>query len=394
MTRRATTCALSTLLLLAFAAVPAFGQTAPGDLIITEYMADPSDVGDSDGEYFEIYNDTGSDIDLSNFTFAETDGSGTESFSVNNPITDLIVESGTFYVLCKNGDDSANGGVTCDDDYPNRFSLNQGTQTVTVTDDRNSVMVFKLEYDDGDNFGDGISHELMDFQNGRDGTANGPTVGSDYQAASQNIDGTGSDQGSPGSQGTTIPVEFAGAPTARVNGNAVTLFWRTLTETNNAGFHVQHRRLPDGDSQPEGSDWTTAEKRVEGAGTTQTEQRYDYTVTGLRPGRYVFRVRQVDTDDDESFSQRVRATVQASSFALQAPRRNPFRGQTTLHYRAPQDLDVEATLYNSLGQQVRRLDAASGRIAVEAGALSSGLYFVRITTEKGRTDTRSVTLVR
>ena len=287
--------------------------------------------------------------------------------------------------------------MTCDDDYPNRFTLNQGIQTVTVTDNRNEVAVFTLEYDDGNSFGAGVSHELKDFQDGRDGIADGPAVGSDYQGATQNIDGTGSDRGSPGLQGTTIPVEFAGAPTARVNGDAVTLFWRTLTETNNAGFHVQHRRRlpPDGDSRPEGSEWTTAEKRVEGAGTTQTEQRYDYTVAGLRPGRYVFRVRQVDTDGDKSYSQTVDATVQADGgFALRAPTRNPFRGETTLTYRAPQGAEVEATLHNSLGQQVQRLHASGGRVEVEARSLSSGLYFVRLTTEEGRTRTQSITLVR
>jgi hypothetical protein len=65
-----------------------------------------------------------------------------------------------------------------------------------------------------------------------------------------------------------------------------------------------------------------------------------------------------------------------------------------LSCNAPKDTHVEAALYNNLGQQVRPLKPASGRTEVEAGALASGLYFVRLTTEGGRVETQPVTLVR
>ena len=40
-----------------------WGQSA-GDVIITEFMANPDCSLDADGEYFEIYNTTGSDINI------------------------------------------------------------------------------------------------------------------------------------------------------------------------------------------------------------------------------------------------------------------------------------------------------------------------------------------
>ncbi|PSQ78821.1 MAG: hypothetical protein BRD37_02060 [Bacteroidetes bacterium QH_8_67_23] len=83
-------------------------------------------------------------------------------------------------------------------------------------------------------------------------------------------------------------------------------------------------------------------------------------------------------------------------FALKAPAPNPLRaGQTAqLTFHAPEGAEVEAALYNSLGQQVRTLDASGGsRLLVEAEGLSSGLYFVRLTAGE-HTATQPLTLVR
>ena len=188
-----------------------------------------------------------------------------------------------------------------------------------------------------------------------------------------------------------LPVEFAAAPTAAVEDESVTLSWKTLSETNNEGFRVQHRRA-EGASSP---GWTTASEQVDGAGTTTAANTYAYTVSGLAPGRYVFRVKQIDADGGASFSETVEAQVGAGDFALSTPTKNPFRGQTTLSYRTSGSAEVEAVLYNSLGQQVRELNATGGRITVEAAGLSSGLYFVRLATKGGeRADTQAITLVR
>ena len=397
--RKGTTASLLTTLLLFFAASPAVGQDAPGDLIITEFIANPEDVSDGDGEYFEVYNDTGSDINLNGYTVSDN---GSNSFTVND---DVIVSPGDFAVLCENADATANGGVACDYDYPNSFSIANGDDEIILTDQ--GVAVFSLTFTDGDAFnfdnngsgttgGDtGVAAEIIDFQAGRDGVGTGPAgsnMGNEYQAAAMNIngqdeDGNGAlDRGSPGTQGGTLPVEFAGAPQATVNGQDVTLRWTTLTEENNLGFYVQHQRTDQ-------SAWTTTPERVDGAGNSASEQHYDYTVADLAPGTYTFRVKQEDTDGDESFSQGVEATVRAGGFALQAPSQNPFQGRTVLRYSAPPELTVNAALYNSLGQQVRTLSTSASRIEVRAEGLASGLYFVRLKAGD-RVDTQSITLVR
>ena len=45
-----------------------------GDVIVTEIMKNPSAVNDSEGEYFEVYNTTGADIDMQGWDITDADG--------------------------------------------------------------------------------------------------------------------------------------------------------------------------------------------------------------------------------------------------------------------------------------------------------------------------------
>jgi PKD repeat protein len=199
-------------------------------------------------------------------------------------------------------------------------------------------------------------------------------------------------------EGQNLPVEFAGAPSPTVDGRRVVLTWRTLAETNNAGFRVQHK----GEAASGG--WTSASglvpTKAEG-GTTDREIRYRHELTGLAPGRYRFRIQQHDRDGDRSAGPATKRIEVAGGeeFALKAAYPNPLRGAgdgaATLEARGVSDAeDVRATLYNSLGQQVRALTVAEdGAIKVEPQGLSSGVYFVRLTAGD-RTASQSITLVR
>jgi hypothetical protein len=230
--------------------------------------------------------------------------------------------------------------------------------------------------------------DSVTFKQVQQGTEDDEYVGF---SSKENADGNSPQLIITGSE--AIPVEFAGAPTPSVDGGDVTLAWRTLTETNNAGFFVQHKR-------EEASGWTTASDRVptkaEG-GTASGEIGYRHEVTGLAPGRYRFRVQQVDIDGDRSASAATKLIEvgAGAGFALDAPAPNPLRsGQTArLSFSAPGAEDVSAALYNSLGQEVRTLDATGGAVEVEPHGLSSGVYFVRLEAGE-RTATEQITLVR
>ena len=353
--------------------------------------------GSDTGEFVEIVLEAPGTYDLSNFTVVRYNGSNGELYgteTVNNLSAGNSPDGFTTYTwepsslqngpdgvaLCYQGNPVFSGGTQQFLSYEGNFTAADGcasgaTSTdIGVSEPSSSPIGESLQLA-GDGSGENTTYDDYTWAQPSSKTSGALN---DNQEISQ-----------------TIPVEFAGAPNATVEGSgAVTLRWTTLTETNNAGFYVEHRRA--GASGQ--SSWTTAnpDARIDGAGASTSEQRYAYTVRGLAPGAQVFRVRQVDTDGDATFSPVVEVEVGSGGFVLDAPAPNPLRaGQTAqLTFHALEGAEVEAALYNSLGQQVRTLDASGGpRLLVEAEGLSSGLYFVRLTAGE-RTATQPLTLVR
>ena len=89
-----------------------------GDLVITEVMADPLSVNNSDGEWFEIYNATADDVDLDGLVVNSTISSNT-SFTVSGTVS---LASGGYVVLGNNANSATNGGVSVDYEYGASFS--------------------------------------------------------------------------------------------------------------------------------------------------------------------------------------------------------------------------------------------------------------------------------
>src|SRR5690606_28712319 len=91
---------------------------------------------------------------------------------------------------------------------------------------------------------------------------------------------------------STLPGELVSF-TATLDGPDGVLAWQTASETNNAGFEVEHTAVETrrGASLP----WQRL-AFVAGRGTTAEPQSYTYRAAGLEPGRHVFRLRQVDYD--------------------------------------------------------------------------------------------------
>ena len=87
----------------------------PGDLIITEIMPNPDAVTDANGEYFEIYNNSGVELDLQGLEIYD-DGGDTESI-----ITSTTVDADSYADICVNSDSITNGGFDCD--YAGGFNL-------------------------------------------------------------------------------------------------------------------------------------------------------------------------------------------------------------------------------------------------------------------------------
>ncbi|MFB6273215.1 MAG: T9SS type A sorting domain-containing protein, partial [Salinibacter sp.] len=191
-------------------------------------------------------------------------------------------------------------------------------------------------------------------------------------------------------QPSRIPVELTDFG-ATVSGETAQLTWTTASETNNAGFHVEHRG-------PE-SDGFASMGFVEGHGTTDRPQQYRFRTEPLDPGRHVFRLRQVDVDGTASRSDTVAVQVRLGTSASIEVAPNPVRTRTTVSLRVRTEQEVNVALYDVLGRRVRTLYDASltpGRrhtLRINVGDLSSGLYLLRADGEQFQR-TRRVTVVR
>ncbi|MEC8278777.1 MAG: lamin tail domain-containing protein, partial [Myxococcota bacterium] len=104
-----------------------------GDLILTEFLADPVAVSDGDGEWIEFQVNptlTGS-LDLQGLSVSDL---GTNSFVISDS---LIVYPGEYVLLTKNGDSASNGGITGHYEYGSAMSLSQSGDSVVLS---NSIL--------------------------------------------------------------------------------------------------------------------------------------------------------------------------------------------------------------------------------------------------------------
>jgi len=129
------------------------GITCPsaGDLIISEIMQNPSAVGDNLGEWFEVYNTSGSDIDLEGWTISDL---GSESHTIANGAP-LIVAANSYLVFGINDDSATNGGVTVNYQYSS-YNLSNSDDEIVLTCDPlgASIGIDTVAYDGGPNFPD------------------------------------------------------------------------------------------------------------------------------------------------------------------------------------------------------------------------------------------------
>jgi hypothetical protein len=185
------------------AAILTAATLTPNSLVITEYLANPIGVSDSEGEYFEIFNTTNSDIDLSDLTIRDD---GSNSFTVSG----LVIAAGSFSVF--SNFDGVSLGFSPDYIYSGSMSLTNSDDEIGLfrPDD---TLINKVSYSDGDFFGEGISHELNQLSLDTPSLLFGPQLGSDYIAAVSGL--SLGNFGSPGhAGGTSIKLATVPVPAA------------------------------------------------------------------------------------------------------------------------------------------------------------------------------------
>jgi len=189
-----------------------------------------------------------------------------------------------------------------------------------------------------------------------------------------------------------LPVELARLD-ARVDAGAVTLTWKTASETGNVGFEVQRQSV-------DGSSWSNL-GFVEGGGTTSKPQTYRFEDASLpfSADSLQYRLKQVDTDGTTHLSDAVtiaRRTVGEADLRSVYP--NPTTRRATVEVAVPTEAgEARLELFDLLGRTVRTIATGmeSGRTTqtLEVSDLSPGVYFLRLRAA-GTTTTQKLTVVR
>ncbi len=161
-----------------------------GVLVINEIFQNPLLSGDTPGEWFEIKNVSGIDLDLAGWTISDADFDAHVMDPANGT---TVIPAGGLLVLGQSTDTVANGGAAVDYAYGTAdFFLANGADEVQLLSP-DGVMVDDVEYDDGATFPDpnGFSMELdpgsQDAASNDDGTNWCET-----SAASYGVGGSGS----------------------------------------------------------------------------------------------------------------------------------------------------------------------------------------------------------
>lgn len=175
---------------------------------------------------------------------------------------------------------------------------------------------------------------------------------------------------------SNLPVELSTFTAEREADDTVRLYWTTLSEDQNAGFAVE--------SSWNGEAFTEMDFVV-GAGSTDKAQYYSYVAGNLRPGRYQFRLKQVDIDGAFEYSQVLDVRLDLPrAFELEPAYPNPFNPSTQVRFTVAERELVRLALYDASGRQLRVVyegtpaAGATQTIRIDADGLASGIYLVRL----------------
>ncbi|MBS1513894.1 MAG: T9SS type A sorting domain-containing protein [Bacteroidetes bacterium] len=173
-----------------------------------------------------------------------------------------------------------------------------------------------------------------------------------------------------------LPVELTNF-SAIVNNRDVNLSWKTSSEQNNSGFDIE-RRTQEGEWNKIGY--------VQGRGSSNTENSYNYADKNLNKGTYSYRLKQIDFNGSFKYynlNTNVSVGVPAK-FELSQNYPNPFNPSTKINFSLPKDAKVTLTIFDISGREVARLLNGEFRQAdyytvnFNGSALASGVYFYKI----------------
>ena len=173
-----------------------------------------------------------------------------------------------------------------------------------------------------------------------------------------------------------IPVELSSFEASFDEYQNIKLNWTTSSEINNKGFEIQRE-------YSNSNTWKDLDF-ISGNGTTTKKNSYTYIDAILPPGKYLYRLKQIDFNGSFEYSNIVEIEVIApDQYELKQNFPNPFNPSTKISFQIPGQYFVSLKIYNMLGEEVATLvnekkSAGKYNVDFNASALPSGVYFYQL----------------
>lgn len=352
----------------------AFGQNSIADHVVISEIQIAGDA-DSDDEFVELYNPTGSTIDLTDWRLTRKTSSGTES----NLLTTFPPSSIAAHSFILIASPEYDGSTSADLTYSTSGHL-ASNNTVVIYSDAGVTVVDKVGLGTAtDAEGSTIENPEDDGSVERKASAFstaatlGPGGVEENAGNGQDTDDNSADfvqqttsnpqnSSSPPENDIAIPVELTSFA-ASVMDNGVMLSWATATETENLGFHIFRSVGED----KEFAQITT--ELIAGAGSSAEAHEYAFVDEKVEGGNtYYYKLADVDFNGRMQFHGPVSVTIggMPEEYALMQNYPNPFNPNTTISFSLPEAGEVRLAVFNMLGQKIRTL--VSGNL--EAGGHS------------------------
>ncbi|MDP4196967.1 MAG: T9SS type A sorting domain-containing protein [Bacteroidota bacterium] len=160
-----------------------------------------------------------------------------------------------------------------------------------------------------------------------------------------------------------------------LNANKVNLAWQVRSGSEGSSYFLER-------ADYWLKNWTTIANMDD---LSKHSMGSGYLFTDNPPsGRYLYRLRQVDSDNNSLFSNEVEVAIeQPGSFTLEQNYPNPFNAQTKISYTIPVDSRVNIIIFNVTGQIITRLvdeyqSAGQYTLYFDASNLASGTYLYKM----------------
>ncbi len=186
----------------------------------------------------------------------------------------------------------------------------------------------------------------------------------------------------------SLPVELVDL-SVHIDQKTAVVAWETASESDNAGFELEMREAGSADFTQIGF--------VPAVGEAHT---YSHRSGELLPGRYEFRIGQIDLDGSATYSHTVAAAVALTEEVfLGAAFPNPFQARSAISLSVRDPQHVRAELFDLTGRKLQTLfvgtvpATATEELEIDGSNLATGTYVVRVLGERF-TSSRLVTVSR